>query len=56
MPASSPASLPTFAGLATITPASSRSRWPATALIAGRPTFPVPHTTTRNVMGADPRR
>ncbi len=32
-------------------PTSSRSRCAATARIAGRPTLPVPHTTTRYVMG-----
>ena len=51
MNASSPASRPTFAGFDTTTPTSSRSACAATARIAGRPAFPVPHTTTRYAMG-----
>jgi hypothetical protein len=47
MPASSPASRPTFAGLETITPTSSSPRFAHTARIAGCPTLPVPQTTTR---------
>ncbi len=47
MNASSPASRPTLAGFDTTTPTSSRSACAATARIAGRPAFPVPHTTTR---------
>src|SRR5215218_8482937 len=58
MKASSPASRPTLAGFDTITPTSSRSACAATARIAGRPAFPVPHTTTRyaprSVMGRQP--
>src|SRR5882724_6331987 len=58
---SSPASRPTLAGFDTTTPTSSRSACAATARIAGRPAFPVPHTTTRyfatrSVMGRQPTR
>jgi hypothetical protein len=51
MPASSPASRPTFAGVETITPTSSSPRLAHTARIAGLPTLPVPQTTTRRVIG-----
>ena len=50
MPASVPASTPSFSALCTHTPTSSRSGRRAIARIASRPTPPVDHPTTRYVM------
>ena len=47
MPASSPASRPTFSGVCTQTPTNSRSGRSAIARMAFAPTPPVDHTTTR---------
>ena len=47
MPATSPASRPTFVGSCTPTPTRSNSGWRAISAITIFPTKPVPHTTTR---------